>query len=178
MDSIDDEDVGHHQSSRLLPREDDLFREWRIGLVSQAALNNLLEPDEVVVDAFVRNWWYAHRMFFGLSFVGTLAFLALLVWQLATHSVSKYFYYFLMMAMFPILLLGAVVQALRARKHETWTAISTKRIIQYTDAESISLIKLSNILSWRPFTNWLMWSKEIELKVKKKKKRKKPNRSF
>lgn len=161
-DSFDEES----DSGFLLRQTDDLLREWSIGIVSQAALNNMLEPNEAVLDARPRSWWYAHRMFFGLSVVGTVVFLGTLIWQVATFTLTKYFYYFLLLSMFPIFLLGSTIQALRARTHETWVAVTSERIIQYTgDAEKIVSVRWANILAWRPFTNWLMWSKEIELKV-------------
>ena len=71
-----------------------------------------------------------HRMFFGLSVVGTVVFLGTLIWQVATFTLTKYFYYFLLLSMFPIFLLGSTIQALRARTHETWVAVTTERIIQ------------------------------------------------
>jgi|JI10StandDraft_1071094.scaffolds.fasta_scaffold693444_2 hypothetical protein len=172
--SFDDENDDSGDYARLVStRDEDLLRDWKIGVVSQAALNNMLEEDERVVEARPRSWWYAHRMFFGISLLGTIVFLGLLIWQLASRTMSKYFYYFLMMAMFPILFLGAVLQAMRARKHETWVAVTTKRVLLFSDVDTVLAVKLANILSWRPWINWLMWSREIELKVKKKKKEKK-----
>jgi hypothetical protein len=158
MEEFDDDD-------QVLSRGDDSLRQWKISLFSQAALNDILESGEVVIDARPCSWWYAHRMFFGGSALGTIAFIGILLWQLVTMTLSKYFYYFLMMGMFPVLLIGAVVQGLRSRARESWIACTSERIIQYTDQDNIVSWKWTNVLAWKSFTNWLMWSKEIELKV-------------
>ncbi len=151
---------------QLLRAEDDLLREWHISVLSQAALGSMLEDGEHVEDARPRSWWYAHRVLFGGSAAGTVAFVALLVAQLAQQQMSKYFYYFLMMLMFPVLLVGLVVQGLRARTRESWVAVTNRRVLQYQDDKLALNVRWSNVLGWRSFTNWLMWTKEVELRVR------------
>jgi hypothetical protein len=149
-----------------LMREDDLLREWRISVLSQAALQTLLEEGERVLDARPRNWWYAHRAMFMLTGAGTVAFVGLMVAQLAMQQLFKYFYYFLMMLMFPVLLVGLMVQGLRARTRESWVAATDQRVLQYVDDAVTLSARWSNVLGWRSFANWLMWTTEVELRVR------------
>jgi hypothetical protein len=129
---------------------------------SQNTLDQLLEDDEHVVAARPRSFFYQQKMLIGISVLGTIAFVALLIYQLVAHYL-RFLYYFLMMIMFPVFLVGLIIQGFRSL--ETFVAVTNKRVIQWEGHDHVLLIPLDKILSCASRTNYLKLNKEIELKV-------------
>merc|ERR1711991_38877 len=134
-----------------------------LSAASQNVLEELLEDDESVVGARPRSWIYQQKTFIVISVLGTVAFVALLIYQIVAQYL-RFLYYFLMMVMFPIFLVGIIIQA--CRQQETFVAVTDRRIIQFEGEGHVLSIPLENVLSCATRMNYLKLNKELELKVR------------